>query len=174
LLSVAATHTCSACLGRACVRACVRACLREQSLCEALLQLDWSCARNFCPECLNAGFCDRTCGYCEDPCAGHSAQHSHGVHPGTPYSTADDRFMEPPGGTSEGQTTGHEQRVLLSLACFTSFMCACTVVFVALTKRRVNARLGVATTRTGRSARQDDDVMTVNARWSWHCSHRFQ
>lgn len=137
----------------------------EQSLCEQLLQLDWSCHRNFCPDCLNAGFCDRTCGYCEDPCveSGDSAHHFQDVHPGISESPAPPTTWgdgspqpdpDPPGG-----------RVLLVfLACFTSFFCACSVVFAALTKRRVNARLGVATTRTGRrGGARDDDVMTVNA-----------
>lgn len=44
-----------------------------------------------------------------------------------------------------------------------SFFCACTVVFAALTKRRMNARLGAI---NAAAAQNDTDVMTVNATFS--------
>lgn len=135
----------------------------EQSLCEQLLQLEWSCERNFCPECLNAGFCDRSCGYCEDPCveSGDSAHRFQDVHPGFPENPA----PEPAVRVDDSPQHDHGPNdVVLFLLCFTSFFCACSVVFAALTKRRVNARLGVETRRTGRrGGARDDDVMTVNA-----------
>lgn len=105
-----------------------------------------TCSLNFCPECENAGFCDRSCGYCTDPCVGRGPS-VQGVSP-TPATTS----PHPP------------NLVLLSFACFISFFCACTVVFIALTKRRVHARLGIATNRAGgRSSGGDDDVITVDA-----------
>ena len=135
------------------VRTCLRTPVCVKSYCEILLQAGHSCSLNFCPDCANARFCDRTCGYCEDPCDGSNTL----THPG---HVSDD----PPATRPVTRGSSKNNIVLVSLACFTSFFCACSVVFAALTKRRVNARLGVTTTRASRRANaHDEDVLTVNA-----------
>jgi len=152
-----------------------------QSHCDQLIAAHFDCEHNFCPTCANAGYCDRSCGYCEDPCS-VDPQYSDGHTPGfdgdrpmmggaadNGYADAyasEDNEASQAAASQEGSGESAVDVLLVTLASFASFFCACTVVFAMLTRQRVNARLGVAATGRGlRGARpgQDEDVMTVNA-----------
>lgn len=152
-----------------------------QSHCDQLIAAHFDCEHNFCPTCANAGYCDRSCGYCEDPCS-VDPQYSDGHTPGfdgdrpmmggaadNGYADAyasEDNAASQAAASQEGSGESAVDVLLVTLASFASFFCACTVVFAMLTRQRVNARLGVAATGRGlRGARpgQDEDVMTVNA-----------
>ena len=127
-----------------------------ESRCEALVAGGFTCAANFCPTCRNPSFCDRSCGYCADPC--RDAIDRAGEAPESEPAPSD----EPAGAAPSLPGTDTARDVLPRLlAMVVLCVLVCCASFLIVARARLRLRLQALG-----GDEDDPDILTVNATFS--------